>query len=211
MLTSFGEEISQTPLQLAALMSAVANGGTLYYLQYPRTPLEDCKFVPRIKRQLLINSVIPEITPGLLGAVEFGTARRARQEQPIAGKTGTCTEAHTHLGWFGSFSDVGGRRLAVVVLLLGGRSANSAQASAIAGNIYHELQKSSPVFVSAERQRSRRLRDPPGYKSGCESTEGMSDRKFGWSLSRVGSLFVLGIVAAVLGVWFFQLTKCVNE
>ena len=29
MLTSFGEEISQTPLQLAALMSAVANGGTL--------------------------------------------------------------------------------------------------------------------------------------------------------------------------------------
>jgi hypothetical protein len=31
MLTSFGEEISQTPLQFAALMSAVANGGTLYY------------------------------------------------------------------------------------------------------------------------------------------------------------------------------------
>ena len=38
MLTSFGEEIQQTPLQLAALMSAIANGGTLYYLQYPRTP-----------------------------------------------------------------------------------------------------------------------------------------------------------------------------
>ena len=40
MLTSFGEEISQTPLQLAALMSAVANGGTLYYLQYPRSQEE---------------------------------------------------------------------------------------------------------------------------------------------------------------------------
>ena len=37
MLTSFGEEISQTPLQLAALMRAIANGGTLYYLQYPRS------------------------------------------------------------------------------------------------------------------------------------------------------------------------------
>src|ERR1017187_7145801 len=36
MLTSFGEEVEQTPLQLAALMSAIANGGTLYYLQYPR-------------------------------------------------------------------------------------------------------------------------------------------------------------------------------
>ena len=37
MLTSFGEEISQTPLQLAALMSAIANGGNLFYLQYPRS------------------------------------------------------------------------------------------------------------------------------------------------------------------------------
>ncbi len=40
MLTSFGEEIQQTPLQLAALMSAIANGGTLNYLQYPRTQAE---------------------------------------------------------------------------------------------------------------------------------------------------------------------------
>ena len=39
MLSSFGEEILQTPLQLAALLSAVANGGTLYYLQYPATRL----------------------------------------------------------------------------------------------------------------------------------------------------------------------------
>ncbi len=40
MLTSFGEEISQTPLELAGLMSAVANGGTLYWLQYPRSQEE---------------------------------------------------------------------------------------------------------------------------------------------------------------------------
>ena len=29
-----------TPLELAALLSAIANGGTMYYLQYPRTPEE---------------------------------------------------------------------------------------------------------------------------------------------------------------------------
>src|SRR5215467_1737830 len=48
MLCSFGEEIQQTPLQLAALISAVANGGTLYYLQYPRTQAEAERLVPRI-------------------------------------------------------------------------------------------------------------------------------------------------------------------
>src|SRR5206468_10757758 len=87
MLTSFGEEISQTPLQLAALMSALANGGTLYYLQYPRTQQDLDGFVPRIKRQLEIQDLIREVKPGMQGAVEYGTARRARQEETIMGKT----------------------------------------------------------------------------------------------------------------------------
>ena len=56
------------------------------------------------------------------GAVEFGTAHRARDDGAIAGKTGTCTNDHTHLGWFGSFNEVGNRKLVVVVLLTGGRS-----------------------------------------------------------------------------------------
>src|SRR5689334_22348656 len=37
MMTSFGIGFSVTPLELAALLSAIANDGTLYYLQYPRT------------------------------------------------------------------------------------------------------------------------------------------------------------------------------
>src|SRR5437899_12555976 len=59
MLTSFGEEISQTPLQLAALMGAVANGGTLYYLQYPHNAEEAKDFVARVKRRLDIEPLIP--------------------------------------------------------------------------------------------------------------------------------------------------------
>jgi cell division protein FtsI/penicillin-binding protein 2 len=139
MLCSFGEEIQQTPLQLAALISAVANGGTLYYLQYPRTQAEAEHFVPRIKRRLDIGPFIPEVKPGMRGAVEFGTAHRAREDGVIAGKTGTCSENHTHLGWFGSFNDVGPRKLVVVVLLTGGRPAIGPLAAGIAGDLYKRL------------------------------------------------------------------------
>jgi cell division protein FtsI/penicillin-binding protein 2 len=69
-----------------------------------------------------------------MGAVERGTARGARQEEPIAGKTGTCSEDHAHLGWFGAFNIVG-RRLVVVVLLRGGRPASGPRAASITGEI----------------------------------------------------------------------------
>ena len=149
MLSSFGEEISQTPLEFAALLSAVANGGTLYYLQYPRTPEEASQLIPRVKRKLDIGSLIPAIKPGLRGAVEFGTAHRAREDGPIAGKTGTCSDNHTHLGWFGSFNEVGNRKLVVVVLLTGGRPSIGALAAGIAGNVYRELSDSN-YFASAQ-------------------------------------------------------------
>ena len=139
MLTSFGEEISQTPLQLAALMSALANGGTLYYLQYPRTQQEIDGFVPRVKRQLEIQELIQEVKPGMQGAVEYGTARRARQEETIMGKTGTCSEGRTHLGWFGSFNDAGPNKLVVVVLLTGGRPSIGPMAAGVAGDVYRHL------------------------------------------------------------------------
>lgn len=150
MLASFGEEISQTPLQLAALMSAIANGGTLYRLQYPRDGQEAAAFSPKVKRKLDMELPIYGVIPGLLGAVERGTARGARQAEPIAGKTGTCSEDHAHLGWFGAFN-VAGRRLVVVVLLRGGRPTSGPRAASIAGEIYRQLRMenyltSPPVF-----------------------------------------------------------------
>jgi beta-lactamase class D len=143
MLTSFGEEIEQTPLQLAALMSAIANGGTLYYLQYPENQEEVRSFVPRVKRRVDIAGLIPVIEPGMRGAVEFGTARRAADDGDIAGKTGTCTENHAHLGWFGSFNETGRRKLVVVVLLTGGRPSIGPMAAGIAGDIYRRLNETN--------------------------------------------------------------------
>ncbi|MDQ6676704.1 MAG: penicillin-binding transpeptidase domain-containing protein [Acidobacteriota bacterium] len=139
MLTSFGEEIHQTPLELAGLMTAIANGGTLYYLQYPRTSEEVKAFKPQVKRKLDIGNLIDDIKPGMQGAVEFGTARRAKQDALLYGKTGTCSEGKTRLGWFGSFNDVGKRKLVVVVLLTGGRPTIGPLAAGVAGDVYRNL------------------------------------------------------------------------
>lgn len=139
MLTSFGEEISQTPLELAGLMTAISNGGTLYWLQYPRTPEEIKSFQPQVKRHLDIGNLLPDLKPGMKGAVDFGTARRAKQDDEILGKTGTCSEGRTRLGWFGSFNESGGRKLVVVVMLTGGRPSIGPAASGVAGDVYRRL------------------------------------------------------------------------
>ena len=143
MMTSFGDGISLTPLELTALVSAVANGGTLYYLQYPRTQDEAHTILPRVKRHLDIEALIPEIKPGMAGAVEYGTARRIGFDpaEPIFGKTGTCTDERspTHLGWFGSFSETSRGKLAVTVLLTGGHGVSGPAAAGVAGNVYKNL------------------------------------------------------------------------
>ena len=162
MMTSFGDGISLTPLEYAALMGAVANGGTLYYLQYPKTQEEGELLIPRVKRHLDISELIPEIKPGMAGAVEYGTARRIGFDpnEPIYGKTGTCTDSRspTHLGWFGSFTEVGHQKLVVVVLLTGGSAVSGPAASGVAGQVYKNLEaqnyfaqmrQTSPLAVAA--------------------------------------------------------------
>ncbi|HLG98861.1 MAG TPA: penicillin-binding transpeptidase domain-containing protein [Bryobacteraceae bacterium] len=143
MMTSFGEGVFMTPLELAGIVSAVANGGTLYYLQHPRSLQEVEQFSPRVKRQLDIAKWLPDIKPGMMGAVEYGTARRAgfNPSEPIFGKTGTCTDARspTHLGWFGSYNETGENKLVVVVLLTGGRPVSGPVASGVAGAVYKNL------------------------------------------------------------------------
>lgn len=143
MMTSFGEGFYFSPLQLAGLVSAIANGGTLYYLQHPHNAQEIAQFVPRLKRRLDIEQWLPVIRPGMEGAVEYGTAKRASfdQTQPILGKTGTCTDARSpiHLGWFASYNEIGANKLVVVVLLTGGGAVNGPVASGVAGAVYRNL------------------------------------------------------------------------
>ncbi|MGO9519879.1 MAG: penicillin-binding transpeptidase domain-containing protein [Candidatus Korobacteraceae bacterium] len=141
-MCSFGESISLTPLQLAALMGAIANGGTLYYLQHPTTPEEITNFTPKVKRKLDIGPLIPEISEGMSGAVEYGTARSLRTsfiEEPILGKTGTCSKDGTRFGWFGSYANTQYGRIVTVIFLEGGRPTFGPKAAELAGHLYRNL------------------------------------------------------------------------
>ena len=141
-MCSFGEGISMTPLQLGALVSAIANGGTLYYLQHPATPEDVASFQPRVKRHLDFAPLIPEISDGMAGAVLYGTARHLRvnfNEESILGKTGTCSRAGTRYGWFASYANTDVGRIVTVVFLQGGRPTYGPKAAEIAGHMYRNL------------------------------------------------------------------------
>ena len=141
-MCSFGEGVSMTPLQLGALVSAIANGGTLYYLQHPTTADQIAGFQPRIKRHLNIGQYIPEISDGMAGAVSYGTARSVKlnfNEEEILGKTGTCSRAGTRFGWFASYANTDFGRVVVVVFLQGGRPTYGPKAAEIAGRMYRGL------------------------------------------------------------------------
>ena len=141
-MCSFGEGVSMTPLQLGAMVSAIANGGTLYYMQHPSTPDEIANFQPRIKRHLDIAPLIPEISDGMAGAVQYGTARSVRynfSEEQVLGKTGTCSRDGTRYGWFASYANTDVGRIVTVVFLQGGRPTFGPKAAEIAGRMYRNL------------------------------------------------------------------------
>ena len=146
-MSSFGEGIQVTPLQLAALAAAFANGGTLYYLQYPHSQEEVDNFQPRVKRDLNIANILPQVREGMLAAVLYGTGRLSADpggdETPL-GKTGTCDDRTnpSRIGWFLSYADETHPRIALAVLLRGNtRRVKGPTAAQVAGHIYRDLRK----------------------------------------------------------------------
>jgi penicillin-binding protein 2 len=146
-----GTNIEITPLQMAAVISAIANGGTLYALQYPRTPEAVAAFQAVVRRHLEnLAEYIPQIHDGLAGSVLYGTGRSAYDpDLSIFGKTGTCSENGARLGWFMSFAGEQDSRYVAVVLLRGGRMMYGPHAAEIAGRFYRDLmQKERPTQAS---------------------------------------------------------------
>jgi penicillin-binding protein 2 len=143
-MSSFGSGIRVTPFQLASLVSTLANGGTQYFLQYPKSTEDVQTYQPKIRQQLDIAPLIPDLRQGMLAAVLYGTAKQSFDpygEQAL-GKTGTCNDETLggRLGWFASYADQEHPKIVIVVLLHGGaRIISGPHASEIAGRMYRNL------------------------------------------------------------------------
>ena len=163
-MCSFGQGVSMTPLQLGAFVAAIANGGTLYYLQHPTTPADVAAFEPKIKRTLDIARFVPDLQDGMAGAVEYGTARRLRanfSELPVFGKTGTCSDKGTRFGWFVSYSDSPQGSLVTVFFLEGGRPTFGPRAAELTGEFYKNLWDRNYFADKGPQQATATLQSTP--------------------------------------------------
>jgi cell division protein FtsI (penicillin-binding protein 3) len=90
---SMGYQVGVTPLQMAAAMSTVANGGTWIEPRVVRAAIRDgvrTKVEPTVRRQAIGPETVARLLPILEAVVERGTAKMAQLPGfTVAGKTGT--------------------------------------------------------------------------------------------------------------------------
>jgi membrane peptidoglycan carboxypeptidase len=139
-MSSHGDDFKVTALQLATLISAMANGGKLITPFVPRTAKEEARSAPKVRRIVNIDAEsFKQMVPGMIGAVSYGSGRKAaNSREVIAGKTGTCIEQGAWIGLFTSYAPLNNPRLAVVVIGRGVDGRNHFPA-AVAGRIYRDL------------------------------------------------------------------------
>ncbi len=139
-MSSHGDDFKVTAVQLATLVSAMANGGKLITPFVPRTPKDEKRSAPKVRRLVDINAdAFEHMVPGMIGSVNYGSGRRAfNPREIIAGKTGTCIEQGVWVGLFTSYAPLNNPRLAVVVIGRGADGRNHFPVT-VAGRIYRDL------------------------------------------------------------------------
>ena len=139
-ISSHGDHYEVTPLQLATMASAIGNGGKLMTPYIARSRQDEMKLKAKVRRHIKVDrEVWKHLTPGLVGAVNYGSGRKAYDPgQQVAGKTGTCIEDGRWVGLFASYAPVVNPKLAVVVITRGPEARGHFPA-AVAGRIYREL------------------------------------------------------------------------
>jgi membrane peptidoglycan carboxypeptidase len=139
-MSSHGDDFEITPLQLATVVSSITNGGKLLTPQIAHTQKEADALRPKVRRTLNISqSTFQAMMPGMMGAVNYGTARRANDPTlNIGGKTGSCIGQGSWLGLFASVAPIVSPKYAVVVVTRG-QAERGKWAAAVAGQVYQAL------------------------------------------------------------------------
>jgi cell division protein FtsI (penicillin-binding protein 3) len=93
---SMGYQVGVTPVQMAAAVSSIANGGTLYEPRVVRATIKDGQRVavtPKTLRRTVSERTAAQLTTIMEAVVERGTAKAAQIDGfTVAGKTGTASK-----------------------------------------------------------------------------------------------------------------------
>lgn len=166
---SMGYNVAVTPLQMAAAVAAVANGGELLEPRLVRAVTRNGERVasaPRVIRRAISRATAAELTDIMQEVVQRGTARRAQVPgHAVAGKTGTAEKLidgryshYDHNASFVGFVPADDPRLAILVMLDTPRSRvlNGVRQRAYTGGAV-----AAPIFQRIAEASLRHLAVPP--------------------------------------------------
>lgn len=140
---SHGDDTEVSTLQLAVMASAITNGGHRVLPRVPRNNTDKGDFRAFYKANVELPSQnVRRVIPGMMGAAEYGTARRnMNQDLGVAGKTGSCIDKGSWVGLFASVAPIERPKYAVAVITRGQRE-RGRYAAAVAAEVYNSLAKS---------------------------------------------------------------------
>ncbi len=149
---SFGQEVSVTPMQLGAAVSAIANGGYLVRPHFVRAYMRDGETLKTVEPETVgrpISRVTAELLKEMMKGVtvEGGTGVKAAIPGfVVAGKTGTAQKMDTvtktyssdrHLASFAGFFPADSPRLTIVVMIDEPKGVE--WGGAVAGPVFSEI------------------------------------------------------------------------
>ena len=134
------DKITATPTQVITYLSALVNGGKIFYPKVTPDKRAIASFEPKIKKVVGVSRSETVIKRGMLEAVKYGTASRANIEDfKIIGKTGTGgflgSSDRTH-GWFIGFHPQKNPEIGVLVFIY--RGTGGEDAAPVARDIFEE-------------------------------------------------------------------------
>lgn len=157
---SHADDFEVTPLQLAVMVTALSNGGKRITPQFYRPRVEKTSLKTKVRGEIdLPDTKVERVLPGMIGAAEYGTARRGvEQSWGVAGKTGSCIGRGSWVGLFASVAPVEDPKYSVVVITRG-EGERGRIAAGIAGQIYRalapQLNRDQSRFLALKQQGSK--------------------------------------------------------